>query len=167
MALPVGGVDPGLPTRRSLDLRAVAVGVVAQWLHILGLFVATPLEGSVVGSVFLVLATGLVGGLVAGDRVGPPARYSGRHGLVAGLIGGVSTGALFWWLMTEPGAPRGAFWSLASLVATAPVPWTRTHGEAVVAGLAVGLALAIAGLAWVAGRRAPTRAKSVLGTEKR
>lgn len=145
-----------------IDARAVLLGVLAQWLHVVALYVATPLEGSQIGSVLLVLATGLVGGLVAGDLAGPPAARSGIHGLTAGLVGGVGTGVVFWWATVTPGAPRGAFWSLAYLVATAPIPAVRTHGDLVVAALAVGLALAIASLAWIAGVRAPDRAQSML-----
>lgn len=152
----------GIDEDVTLDVRAVALGVLAQWLHVLGLYVATPLEGSQVGSVLLVLATGLVGGLVAGDRAGPPPVKSGRHGLAAGLVGGLGTASVFWWVMVTPGAPRGAFWSLAYLVATAPVSAVRTHGDVVVALLAAALALAITGIAWFAGQRAPNRAQSVL-----
>lgn len=146
----------------ALDGRAVLLGVLAQWLHVAALYVATPLEGSQAGSILLVLATGLVGGLVAGERAGPPTARSGIHGLAAGLVGGVGTAVVFWWATVTPGAPRGAFWSLAYLVATAPIPAVRTHGDLVVATLAVGLALAITCLGWVAGVRAPDRAQSML-----
>lgn len=145
-----------------LDTRAIALGVLAQWLHVVGLYVATPLEDAQVGSLFLVLATGLVGGVVAGDRAGPPTTRSARHGLLAGLFGGTGTAAFFWWLLATPGAPRGAFWSLGTLVATSQLPGIRTHGEVVVGLLAVCLATSIAVLAWIAGRRAPNRAESVL-----
>lgn len=150
------------PLGTPLDVRAVALGVAAQWLHIVVLYVATPLEGAVAGSLFLLLATGLVGGLVAGDRAGPPVRRSARHGLVAGAVGGAGTSAVFWWTMATPGASRGAFRSLAYLVATGPIPGVRSHGELVVALSAVLLGLGIASMAWVAGRRAPDRAQSFL-----
>jgi hypothetical protein len=145
-----------------LDTRAIALGVVAQWLHAVGLYFATPLEGAQVGSLVLVLATGLVGGVVAGDRAGPPVSRSGRHGLLAGLFGGGGTAALFWWALATPGAPRGAFYSLGYLVATTPIPGVSTHGDLVVALLAVALGAGISVLAWMAGRRAPDRADSLL-----
>lgn len=145
-----------------LNLSAVGAGVAAQWLHVVALYLATPLEGAQFGSLLLVLATGVVGGLIAGDRAGPPAGRSGRHGLAAGLVGGAGTAGVFWWAMATPGAPRGAFWSLAYLVATAPIPGKATDGELVVACLTLALGASIAAVAWVAGRRAPDRAESVI-----
>lgn len=142
--------------------RAIALGVVAQWLHVVALYAATPLEGALLGSCLLVLSTGLVGGLVAGDRAGPPAVRSGRHGLVAGVVGGAAAATVFWWTTATPGAPRGAFWSLAKLVATAPIPGLGSHGDLVVALLAIVLGSGVALLAWLAGRRAPSRASTFL-----
>lgn len=155
----VSSASDGRPV---LDAGAVAVGVAAQWLHVAGLYVATPLEGARVGSLVLVLATGLVGGVVAGDRAGPPTARSGRHGLAAGLLGGTGTAGFFWLLLATPGAPRGAFRSLAFLVATSQIPGIRTRGNLVVGLLAVLLAATLAALGWVAGRRAPDRAESIV-----
>lgn len=120
-----------------VEARPVLAGACAELVYLVGL-VVTPLAAAHVGSLVLVLATGPVGGNVAGWLVDRPERATAT-GFGAGVLGGGAFAGLFWYMMLTPGAARGAFRALAYLLATA-VPssaFVAAHGRELVAGAAV------------------------------
>lgn len=150
------------------DWRAIAVGGGIEIVYLTALAgLGTLAREAVWGSVLLLGATGFVGGGVAGALSSGSWRDSARHGLLAGSVGGGYFAALFWYLMMSLDTPMGAFWSLAYIIATHPLPgaFGTTYGALVVLTLAALGALVIAVEGYVAGGATGGRSEPTIQPE--
>jgi hypothetical protein len=141
------------------DVRAVVHGGAFGGVYLLVLLLLPGLERIRVAGVFLVLASGLVAGATAGLAVDDGPQAGAWHGLLAGSLAGAIAAVTVAYTFTTPGAARGVFYGLNSLVATsaATFPVVASHGVLVVAvGTGIGWGV-IAALGLYAGHRAPLR----------
>ena len=148
------------------DWRAVGVGTLWGLGHLAVLSVP-PFASLRWSAVPLVLATGLLAGAATG-RIVDHVEGGGRHGLLSGGVTGGCFAVAFWVVLSSPGIDAGVFSALNYLLATnaAHFPVIATHGEYVVAALAVLGGFGIAVLGEYAGRRAPERGDDFLLVEE-
>lgn len=140
---------------------AIALGVLAEVLVILvANFVSLP--GAIVWiGIVLALATGLVGGFVAGRFTSGGWQARAMHGLLTGLIGGLLFGVTLWFGMSYviPRADHSALWGINYALATYPIgirqlSWLYTGNTLIVPLILLSMALfAVEG--YIAGGAAP------------
>ena len=150
------------------DWKAIAVGGGVEIVYLTALAGLGPVAREAVwGSVLLLGVTGFIGGGVAGTLTAGTWRESARHGLLAGAVGGGYFAGLFWYLMMVLDAPVGAFWSLAYIIATNPLPaaFGATYGTLVVLTLAALGGLVIAAEGYLAGGATGQRSEPRISPE--
>lgn len=150
-----------------VDIRAIAVGVLWGLAYLAVL--AVPLFAAIRWmAVPLVLATGLIAGAAAGRSVGGDPDRAAWYGFASAGIVGLAFAWGFYAMLAAVRAPPGIFYSLNYLLATnaGRFPLIATHGEWVVAGVAVAGGGLIALIGLFAGQRAPGRSDEFLLVEE-
>lgn len=146
-----GGADA------TFDRRPLYYGAFVQIVYLLGLLSVPSLGTRPFGSLGLLAATGVIGGVTAGRLAGAPRRRRARYGAGSGAIGGVAFAVVYWSTMYVEWVPYGAYRYAANLVATRlPIPWYVAGYDPYVVGAAGLLALpAFVGLGYAAGWASP------------
>lgn len=140
----------------TVSWRAVLWGLVGQGLYLSVLFLvpsAPSLQAASptlqATSPLLIVASGAVGGQMAGHVAHEHGASPTRSAAAATALGGAGLAAFVWWFLVTPAAFGGVFWSFAYALATHPaVPVGLVPPGLGVAVLCLGVATARLPLRW-------------------